>query len=81
MIRLPEIQTADLSTYGNFAKCHQAHFHIPRVGLGTRLASGKCGFTHGTNYGNCKSCRFYWGVNTSSSDLPHEPGVVSRLQP
>ena len=37
MIRLPEIKTADLSTYGNFAKCHQAHFRVPHVGLGTRL--------------------------------------------
>ena len=30
MIRLPEIKTAELSTYGNFAK-------VPREGLGTRL--------------------------------------------
>ena len=37
MIRLPEIKTAELSTYRNFAKCHQAHFRVPRVGLGTRL--------------------------------------------
>ena len=37
MIRLPEIKTAELSTYGNFAQCHQAHFHISCVGLGTRL--------------------------------------------
>ena len=37
MIRLPEIKTAELSTYGNFAKCHQALFRVPRVGLGTRL--------------------------------------------
>ena len=37
MIRLPEIKTAELSTYGNFAKCHQAHFRVSRVGLGTRL--------------------------------------------
>ena len=26
-----------LSAYGNFAKCHQAHFRVTRVGLGTRL--------------------------------------------
>ena len=37
MIRLPEVKTAELSTYGNFAKCHQAHFRVSRVGLGTRL--------------------------------------------
>ena len=37
VIRLPEIKTAELSTYGNFAKCHQAHFRVSRVGLGTRL--------------------------------------------
>ena len=37
VIRLPEIKTAQLSTYGNFAKCRQAHFRVPRVGLGTRL--------------------------------------------
>ena len=37
MIRLPEIKTAEFSTYGNFAKCHQAHFRVSRVGLGTRL--------------------------------------------
>ena len=37
MIRLPEIKTAELSTYGNFAKCHQAHFCVSRAGLGTRL--------------------------------------------
>ena len=37
MIRLPEIKTAELSTYRNFAKCHQAHFRVSRVGLGTRL--------------------------------------------
>ena len=37
MIRLPEIKTVELSTYGNFAKCHQAHFRVPRVGLGMRL--------------------------------------------
>ena len=37
MIHLPEIKTAELSTYRNFAKCHQAHFHVSRVGLGTRL--------------------------------------------
>ena len=37
MIRLPEIKTAELSTYGNFAKCHQAHFRVSCVGLGTRL--------------------------------------------
>ena len=41
MISLPEIKTAELSTYRNFAKCHQAHFRISHVGLGTRLgASG-----------------------------------------
>ena len=38
MIRLPEIKTAELSTYGNFAMCHQALFRIPREGLGTRLS-------------------------------------------
>ena len=37
MICLPEIKTAELSTYGNFAECHQAHFRVSRVGLGTRL--------------------------------------------
>ena len=37
MIRLPEIKTAELSTYGNFAKCHRALFRVPREGLGTRL--------------------------------------------
>ena len=37
VIRLPEIKTAELSTYGNFAKCHQAHFRISCVGLGMRL--------------------------------------------
>ena len=37
MIRLPEIKTAELSTYGNFATCHQALFRVPREGLGTRL--------------------------------------------
>ena len=37
MIRLPKIKTAELSTYGNFAKCHQALFRVPREGLGTRL--------------------------------------------
>ena len=37
MIRLPEIKTAELSTYGNFAKCHQALFRVPHEGLGTRL--------------------------------------------
>ena len=37
MIRLPEIKTAELSTYGNFAMCHQALFRVPREGLGTRL--------------------------------------------
>ena len=39
MIRLPEIKTAELSTYGNFAKCHQALFRVPREGLGTRLST------------------------------------------
>ena len=38
MIRLPEIKTAELSTYRNFAKCHQAHFRVSRVGLGTTVA-------------------------------------------
>ena len=38
MIRLPGIKTAELSTHGNFAKCHQALFHVPREGLGMRLA-------------------------------------------
>ena len=33
-----EIKTAELSTYGNFAKCHQAHFRVPHVGLGMRLS-------------------------------------------
>ena len=38
VIRLPEIKTDDLITHGNFAKCHQAHFHVSRdVGLGARL--------------------------------------------
>ena len=37
MIRLPEIKTAELSTYGNFAMCHQALFRVLREGLGTRL--------------------------------------------
>ena len=37
MILLPEIKTAKLSTYGNFAKCHQVHFCVSRVGLGMRL--------------------------------------------
>ena len=37
MIRLPKIKTAELSTYGNFAKCHQAHFRVLHEGLGTRL--------------------------------------------
>ena len=37
MICLPEIKTAEVSTYGNFAKCHQALFRVPREGLGTRL--------------------------------------------
>ena len=37
MIRLSEIKTADVSTYENIAKCHQAHFCVLRVGLGTRL--------------------------------------------
>ena len=37
VIRLPEIKTAELSTYGNLAKCHQAHFRVSRVGLGMRL--------------------------------------------
>ena len=40
MIRLPEVKTAELSTYGNFAKCHQALFRVPREGLGTRLGGG-----------------------------------------
>ena len=39
MICLPEIKTAELSTYGNFAMCHQAHFSVPHVGLGTRLTA------------------------------------------
>ena len=30
-ICLPEIKTADLSIYGNFAKYHQALFQVPRV--------------------------------------------------
>ena len=38
MIHLPEIKTAELNTYGNFAKCHQVHFRVSRVGLGTRLS-------------------------------------------
>ena len=33
MINLPEIKTAKLSTYIHFAKCHQAHFRVLRVGL------------------------------------------------
>ena len=37
MICLPEIETAELSTFGNFARCHQAHFRVLRVGLGMRL--------------------------------------------
>ena len=37
MIHLPEIKTAELSTYVNFAKCRQTHFRVSRVGLGTRL--------------------------------------------
>ena len=37
VIRLPEIKTAELSTYGNFTMCHQAHFRVSRVGLGTGL--------------------------------------------
>ena len=41
VIRLPEIKTADLSTYRNFSKCHQALFHIPHVGLRTRLYRAK----------------------------------------
>ena len=40
MIRLPEIKTAELSTYRNFAKCHQAHVRVSCVGLGTRLGGG-----------------------------------------
>ena len=34
MIRLPEIKTAELSTYGNFAKCHQAAFRSEGLGGG-----------------------------------------------
>ena len=33
MIRLPEIKTAELSTYGNFAKCHHAG-PLPRSAWG-----------------------------------------------
>ena len=58
MIRLPEIKTAELSTYdGNFAKYHQpgsgpeAHFRVSRVGLGTRLTCmwDGMGWDGGTN--------------------------------
>ena len=34
-----EIKTADLSTYRNFTNCHQAHFRVTCVGLGTRLGT------------------------------------------
>ena len=37
-IRLPEIKTAELTTYRNFAKCHQALFRVPCEGLGMRLS-------------------------------------------
>ena len=37
--RLPEIKTVDLSTYGNFAECHQTLFRVLHMGLGTRLLS------------------------------------------
>jgi len=30
----PKTKTADLSTYRNSAKCHQALFRVPRMGLG-----------------------------------------------
>ena len=39
MFHLPEIMTADISTYRYFAMYHQAHFCVWRVGLGTRLVS------------------------------------------
>ena len=51
MIRLPEIKTAELSTYGNFAKCHQALFCVPREGLGTRLTQSHVNaYTGGDNW-------------------------------
>ena len=57
MIRLPEIKTAELSTYGNFAKCHQAHFRVSRVGLGTRLAVKVASFPGSrTTFGCMKEC-------------------------
>ena len=34
MIPLPEIKIAELSTYRNFAKYHQAYFRIPRSACG-----------------------------------------------
>ena len=55
MIRLPETKTAELSTYGNFAKCHQAHFRVSHVGLGTRL-TGPHASSIAEN-SNCTSCK------------------------
>ena len=38
MIRLPEIKTAELSTYGNLPSVTRPmHFRVSSVGLGTRL--------------------------------------------
>ena len=53
VIRLPEIKTAELSTYGNFAKCHQAHFcvscvwawergYVASTVLSRKSAHGRC---------------------------------------
>ena len=74
MIRLPEIKTAELSTYGNFAKCHQAHFRVSRVGLGTRLHQlGEAiiisGYSHGYS-------RYMYNCDHS---LVHDHGMISSL--
>ena len=61
MIRLAEIKTVELSTYGNFAMCHQALFRVLRVGLGTRLMVGGVVFSTPTprwpiNFPVCYIC-------------------------
>ena len=73
MIRLPEIKTAELSTYGNFAKCHQAHFRVSRVGLGTRLKLSNV--KHPNFYGKCVSLDFK--VNWY---FRNQPKIILRIK-
>ena len=84
MIRLPKIKTADLSTYGNFAKCHQAR--VPCVGLGMRLrfiwaSTGIWTIHKQLVYTRCPTMPGSSCTGLSPPSVPGGEGLVARLSP